>query len=246
MASETTATAQALVHTMQEALHPVEQRLRQHPYLQALEAGAIAPPRLRHFVGEQCYIIPSDLRSLALLISRCAEPAGQQFFYAVLQGEAAALTALEPLATAVGLTPAARDAYEPAPGAQAYSAYLAWLCLYGSAAEVAAALAVNFAAWGANCGRMGQALRQRYGWPETAVQFFTQFATAPAEVSPQALAVMAAGLQQGVAAHQMVRAARMLQSYELMFWDTLYTLSLEEARSGPTGGDPVSRPNTRG
>ena len=52
------------------------------------------------------------------------------------------------------MTPAERDAYEPTPGAQAYSAYLAWLCLYGSATEVAAALAINFAAWGAQCGRM--------------------------------------------------------------------------------------------
>jgi thiaminase len=236
MTSEMTVTAQTLVRTIQEALHPVEQRLRQHPYLQALEAGTIAPLRLRHFVGEQCHIIPSDLRSLALLLSRCPEPVSQQFFYAVLQGEAAALAALEPLVVTVGLTPAARDAYEPAPGAQAYSAYLAWLCLYGSAAEVAAALAVNFAAWGANCGRMAQALRQRYSWPESAVQFFTQFATAPAEVSPQAMAVMAAGLQQGVAAQRMVRAARMLQSYELMFWDTLHTLSMAEVEAGPPGG----------
>lgn len=238
MASEMTASAQSLVRTIQEVLHPVEQRLRQHPYLQALEAGAIASPRLQHFAGEQSYIIPSDLRSLALLVSRCAEPADQQFFCAVLQGEAAAFAALEPLLAAAGLTPAARAAYEPAPGAQAYSAYLAWLCLYGSAAEVAAALTVNFAAWGANCGRMARALRQRYGWSEAAVQFFTQFADAPAEVSPPALAVMAAGLQQGIAAPQMVRAARMLQSYELMFWDTLYTLSMEETRAAAAGGTP--------
>ena len=81
-------------------------------------------------------------------------PASQQFFRAVLDGEAAALEALDPLATAVGMVPADCDAYEPTPGAQAYIAYLAWLCLYGSEAEVAAALSVNFAAWGANCRRM--------------------------------------------------------------------------------------------
>src|SRR5712692_4041174 len=95
-----------------------------------------------------CHIIPGDLRSIALLVSRCEHPGSQQFFRDVLQGEAAALEALEPLATAVEMSPADRAAYEPAPGAQAYSAYLAWLCLYGSEAEVAAALSVNFAAWG--------------------------------------------------------------------------------------------------
>ena len=216
--------AQALVHTIQAALQPMEQRIRQHAYLQALEEGRLTPPQLRYFVGEQSYIIPSDLRSIALLISRCAAPASQQFCRAVLDGEAAALEALEPLAAAIGMTPADRDAYEPALGAQAYSAYLAWLCLYGSEAEVVAALSVNFAAWGANCGRIAQALRQRYGLQEAAVQFFTQFAAAP-DVSPPALMVIEAGLQQGVEARRIARAARMLQGYELMFWDTLYTLS---------------------
>jgi thiaminase len=127
----------------------MEQRLRQHPYVQALEDGRLTLSQLRIFVGEQGHIIPSDLRSIALLISRCAAPASQQFLRAVLDGEAAALEALEPLSAVVGMTPADRNAYEPTPGAQAYSAYLAWLCLYGSDAEVAAALSVNFAAWGA-------------------------------------------------------------------------------------------------
>jgi pyrroloquinoline quinone (PQQ) biosynthesis protein C len=228
MAPETPARAQALVRTVREGLHPVELQLRQHPYVQALEEGRLLPSQLRSFVGEQISIIPSDLRSIALLISRCTVPTSQQFFRAVLDGEAAALEALETLAIAVGMSPADRDAYEPTPGAQAYSAYLAWLCLYGSEAEVAAALSVNFAAWGANCGRIAQALRQRYGWQEEAVRFFTQFATAPPDVSPQALAVIEAGLARGVETHRITRAARMLQEYELMFWDTLLALSAHE------------------
>ncbi len=225
MTPGTPSPAQALVHTIQEVLQPMEQRLRQHAYLHALEEGRLTPSQLRYFVGEQSSIIPSDLRSIALLISRCAAPASQQFFRAVLDGEAAALEALEPLATAVGMAPADLAAYEPTLGAQAYSAYLAWLCLYGSEAEVAAALSVNFAAWGASCGRMAQVLRQRYGWQEAAVQFFTQFAAAPPDVSLPALMVIETGLQRGVEARRIVRAARMLQGYELMFWDTLSTLS---------------------
>src|SRR5713101_8653016 len=228
MAQETTSEVQALIHIIHQELHAVEQQIRRHAYLQALEEGQIVPARLRCFVGEQCHIIPGDLRSIALLVSRCEHPGSQQFFRDVLQGEAAALEALEPLATAVEMSPADRAAYEPAPGAQAYSAYLAWLCLYGSAAEVATALSVNFAAWGANCGRMAQALGQRFGWQEAAVRFFTQFATAPADVSPQALAVIEAGLARGVEAPHIVRAARMLQGYELMFWDTLLALSAPE------------------
>ena len=57
------------------------------------------------------------------------------------------------VAAAVGMDDAQLQAYEPAPGAHAYTAFMAWLALYGSEAEVAAGFLVNFAAWGANCGR---------------------------------------------------------------------------------------------
>ena len=229
MANGTLSAARSLVYTIQEALQSVEQRIRQHAYLHALEDGSIEPARLRCFVGEQCYIIPGDLRSIALLISRCEQLDSQQFFRDVLQGEGAALDALEQLATAVGMSPADCAAYEPAPGTQAYSAYLAYLCLYSTDAEVAAALSVNFAAWGANCGRMAKALRRRFGMQEADLRFFSQFAAAPPEVGPQALALISAGLQRGVEPRRMVRAARMLQGYELLFWDTVYALSTAAA-----------------
>lgn len=225
MADGTISAAQSLVNTIHDALRNVEQQIRQHAYLHAIEEGSIAAARLRCFVGEQSHIIPGDLRSIALLISRCEQSAGQQFFRDVLQGEAAALDALEALAAAVGMSPTVCAAYEPAPGGQAYSAYLAYLCLYGTDAEVTAALSVNFAAWGANCGRMAQALCERYGMQEADLRFFTQFAAAPPDVSPQALAIISAGLQRGVEPRRIVRAARMLQGYELLFWDTIYALS---------------------
>jgi hypothetical protein len=44
----------------------------------------------------------------------------------------------------------------------------------------------------------------------------------------QALAVIEAGLARGVETHRITRAARMLQEYELMFWDTLWTRSAHE------------------
>jgi hypothetical protein len=54
------------------------------------------------------------------------------------------------------------SASEPIPAAFAYSAFVAWLALYGSDAELAAAFAVNFAAWGANCGRISAAFKAQY------------------------------------------------------------------------------------
>ncbi len=38
--------------------------------------------------------------------------------------------------------------YEPLPGCQAYPAYVAWLALNASPADVVLALTANFSAWG--------------------------------------------------------------------------------------------------
>src|SRR6266446_2633601 len=43
MAPETLTRAQTLVHTIRDDLRPVEQQLRQHPYLHALETGRLRP-----------------------------------------------------------------------------------------------------------------------------------------------------------------------------------------------------------
>src|SRR5262249_7610064 len=120
---------------------------------------------------------------------------------------------------------ASRDAYEPTPGALAYSAYMAWLALYGSDAEVAAGFLVNFAAWGANCGRMSAALRSRYPLAADDTKIFHLFPAPPPAFGRQALSVVDGGLARGVEPRLVKRAARLLQGYEKLYWDTLHALS---------------------
>jgi hypothetical protein len=100
-------------------------------------------------------------------------------------------------ATWIEMDDARLQAYEPAPGAHAYTAFMAWLALYGSEAEVAAGLLMNFAAWGTNCSRMSRALRDRYGLTDQATAFFDLFAAPPGEFESQAMTVVAGGLARG-------------------------------------------------
>jgi hypothetical protein len=65
---------------------------------------------------------------------------------------------------------------------------MAWLGMFGSAAEVAAAYLVNFPAWGQNCGRLSAILKQRYGLTEADVRFFDGFAAPAPEFERGALA----------------------------------------------------------
>ncbi|MBI2370979.1 MAG: transcriptional regulator [Deltaproteobacteria bacterium] len=217
--------AAQLVKEARDAIRAVEERLERHPYLEALEGRRVPKERLALFAGQQTHIIESDLRSVALAVTRAETPTARGFFMGALQGEQAAWEALKVFARAVGLSEERAAAVEPLPGAFAYSAYVAWLALYGSSAEFAGAFLINLPAWGANCGRMSRVLKASYGLVGEDVAFFDLFATGSPEFERAAVAVIDEGLAQGVRPERIRRAARLLQGYELLYWDTLHEAS---------------------
>jgi thiaminase len=214
--------AKALLNEIGKDLQPVTEQLLRHPYVQALEEGKIGQEKLRLFVGEQYSIIASDLKSVAYLVSRFGSAPSRDFFLGILHGERAAWDALLTLADALGLSEAELREHEPLAGAHAYTGYMAWLALYASDAEIAAAYLVNFPAWGQNCGRLSAILQKRFGLDEKEVAFFDLFASPPATFETNALSVIQQGLDRGIEPRLIHRAARLLQAYELMYWDTLY------------------------
>ena len=206
-------------------MQTVTEQLLRHPYVQALEEGKIGREKLRLFAGEQYSIIASDLKSVAYLLSRFGSAPSRDFFLGILQGERAAWDALLTFADALGLSEAQLSEHEPLAGAHAYTCYMAWLALYASDAEIAAAYLVNFPAWGQNCGRLSRILKERFGLGEKEVAFFDLFASPPATFEADALSVIQQGLDRGIEPSLIQRAARLLQAYELMYWDTLYGAS---------------------
>ncbi len=118
------ADARELIAETRAQLKAVEDKLFAHPYLSAVEEGRIAKENLRLFAGEQYYIINSDLRGVALLISRQSHGANREFFLGALQGEAAARDALLAFAKALEMGEDGLRAYEPTPGCQAFQPML--------------------------------------------------------------------------------------------------------------------------
>jgi pyrroloquinoline quinone (PQQ) biosynthesis protein C len=214
------ANARELFMNIRTGMRSLEEKILHHRYLAALETGRLPREKLRTFASQQYQIITSDLRSIALLISRYGNLPSRPYLLGVLEGENAAFDALWKFARALGMSDTEISTAEPIPAALAYSAFLAWLALYGSDAELAAALGVNFAAWGANCGRMSAALKAHYGLEPGAVAFFDLFANLP-PADDTALAVIQGGLDRGITTSQIARAARLLQGYELMYWDSM-------------------------
>jgi pyrroloquinoline quinone (PQQ) biosynthesis protein C len=220
------ADARTLVSEIHERLKPVEERLKAHPYLAALEDGRIPREKLRLIAGEQYHIINSDLRSITLLLDRHSHLPSRDYLLESLRTEAGARAALLIFARACDMSESDLRAYEPLPGCQAYPAYVAWLGSQGSDAEFAAAFLVNLPAWGAACGRMSVALKERYGLPVGAVVFFDLFAQGDPSFEENSLRVIQDGLDRGIDPSLVARAARLIQAYELLYWDTLYETSV--------------------
>jgi hypothetical protein len=202
--------AALLLALVRAELAPVERSLAEHRYLLELESGRVPVESLRAFAGEQRAIIASDRKSFEHLALRFSDQPASEFFRDLALGEAEALRLLERFAATVGLG----DDYEPLAGCQAYPAYVAWLALNGSPADVALAFLANLESWGRSCTRMRDALRSVYG--DDAVAFFDFFAAPPADFEQRALPLIANGEPASAR-----RAARLLQAFELLYWDTL-------------------------
>jgi len=213
--------AQALCARIRQNLTDVEQRIKDNAWLAELAAGRLSTGALRAFAGEQLHIIPSDLRSFEMLGQRFGTDPAHSYLTGMAAAERTALGALHAFATAVGLDGMAQQDYEPVPGCQVYPSYVARLARDGTPAQIAGALLVNLEAWGGCCARMAAALPANYQISREDCAFFLHFAGPATELEQASLAVIDAELAQGVDPAGIARAARLLQAYELLFWDSL-------------------------
>ncbi len=183
--------------------------------------GRLPRERIAWLAAEESRIAHSDRRSFLQLAARFPEPPAGEFFAGLAQGESLALAKLTDLAAALGWSAADIDAYEPQPGCQAYAHYVAWMALNGARPDVVIALVANFAAWGGYCRAIADGLRRHYDLADEAVGFFDLFATPAPELEQQALAVVQASIGTGGPSQSARRMARLVQAYELSFWNTL-------------------------
>jgi hypothetical protein len=210
-----TRSASEVLEEIRRELAPEE---GQNRFIPLVEHGNAPREAIGALAAEEQRIVMSDWRSFLTLAARAPEPAARGFFTSLAQGEALALPMLTPLAKASGVDSAG---YQPRPGCQAYSAFVAWLALNAEPAAAVLAMLANFSAWGNYCGAIGQALRKHYGFDDEACGFFDFFATPVPELEEQALAAVQAGLDAGVSLDAARDHGRLLQGYELMFWNTL-------------------------
>ncbi len=216
--------AEDVVARTREQLSTVDAAIRNHPYLAALRAGEVPLEAIKALPGHQHHMAISDMRSIATMVARFGDTPHVDLFNGILQGQLGEREKILVLAKRLGMTKADLDAYEVEPEGYAYAAYMAWLAQRGSAAEVMCGLFVNFQAWGANCADVGEALRDAYGFTSDDTVFLDSFIKMPS-IEATALAIIQDGLDHGVSDVLIMRAARLIQGYERMFWDTMMRIA---------------------
>ncbi len=226
------AKARRLVSQIRADLAGVEDQTRSVQFVADVEAGTASVEQIAAVVAEEYSIIRSDLNSFTQMAARWDTPQGSHFFGDLAFGEALALPLVLDFAANVGLSEADLAAYEPRPKGQTYPSRVAWIASNADRASAAASFLVNFGVFGENMARVRDALLNVYGFAPTEVEFFSFFAEPIPGFEDDAIEVIAAGLQEGACPRDVRRSARLLQAYELDFW---------QAASEPPGSPlPVS------
>jgi hypothetical protein len=208
-----------LLDSIRNSLKPREADNRLVPLVVSGQAPRSVFARV---AAEESHIVPSDWRAFLTLAARSPEPNARQFFAMLAGGEGLAVGKLPALAAAGGFDSAALAAYEPEAGCQAYPAFVAWLAANAEPADVVIAMSSNFAAWGSYCAAIASAMRSKYDLDGEATAFFDFFAAPATELEALAAAAIAASSPTSDA----TRYAKLFQSYELMFWNTLADAAL--------------------
>jgi len=211
--------ARLLVKEIRSELAPVEDEIRNVPFISAVEAGTVPVEQIAAVVAEEYSIIHSDMMSFTQMAARWDTPQGSQFFGDLAYGEALAMPLVLDFGATVGLSEQDLYAYEPRPKGQTYPSRVAWIASNADRAAAAASFLVNFAVFGENMGRVRDALINVYGFKPEEVAFFSFFAEPIPGFEEDAIEVIAAGLLEGACPVDARRSARLLQAYELDFWE---------------------------
>jgi thiaminase len=207
--------AKDLIQMIRSKLQNVNEMILNHQFIIEAEEGKLPIEAFKTFAGQQYYIVSHDARNLALMASRATNTKEFEFFLELSKGDIEALKLLEKMGRALNLTKL--DNIEPIPEAVAYTHYLAWLALYGNPGYQAVALIINLPVWGSNCRKLSNALKNRYNIHETG--FLDLFSQPYEQIENRGLEIIENYLNYS---EGMIRVSRLIQKYELMFWDAIY------------------------
>ena len=210
--------AKTLIQDIRANLLPTADAIRNHRYISAISDGRVSRKSLHDFCGNQFQMWKNNATQVSM--ARFASHPYRDVFLTPPEIEESAAKQVAALASDLGMDQQALEEFEPSAEAFGYAAYKAWLICFGAPSEMACARLFNLEVWSDTCTRIGQGLRTHYGLSADQTHFFDEF-TGLDDLQTRSLTVIEEGLQKGHSPQSIARAARLMQDYELMFWDAL-------------------------
>ena len=223
----------AAVPRPRDYVEEIRRDVRDHssgnPYLDLMTAAAVPRGHLADFAAEQALTRASDLRSFLYLAARSPEPVGAMFAE-FADAERRALDLLAIFIEALGGRVNA-GAVAQRPGCRAYPAFVAWLALNAQPLDAALAVVACRPVWSASFAGMGRALRANSGYrlDQRACAFFDLMAAPDSHNEAQLKRMVSTSVDAGQPPLQAASYARLLVSYQTMFWTTLAEEVTEDA-----------------
>lgn len=200
-----------------------------HVFFKDAEEGKLPVEKIRTWCIQQYYVLNYDTRSIGAVMSRSSHVDEKDFFTMLLDGVKGAEVKMESFARQLDLTREKLVSAKILPGAAAYTHYLAWLGHYATPGEMSAALLINLPVYARVIARFEKALRSRYEIMNT--DYFRlwtlglDYNSDPLQPAPDAIEEPGNRVIQRYIEEygsRMETAARLLQDYELLFWNTVY------------------------
>jgi thiaminase/transcriptional activator TenA len=208
--------------TVWEDVAPLRRAILDHPFLNELAAGTLAPESFRHYIVQDSLYLAEYSRALALAAARAPTASGRLEFS---DGAKVAVQVEEALHQAFfaqfGVTAEIAAASEPTPACLGYTSYLSALAATRSYEELIAGILPCFwVYWEVGCD-----VKPRAASPNPYAAWIDTYA-APAfgEATDRVRALVDEAAQNATDATRaaMVTAFRNATRFEWMFWDSAY------------------------
>ncbi|MEE4451268.1 thiaminase II [Novosphingobium resinovorum] len=208
--------------TVWEDVAPLRRAILDHPFLNELAAGTLAPESFRHYIVQDSLYLAEYSRALALAAARAPTASGRLEFS---DGAKVAVQVEEALHQAFfaqfGVTAEIAAASEPTPACLGYTSYLSALAATRSYEELIAGILPCFwVYWEVGCD-----VKPRAASPNPYAAWIDTYA-APAfgEATDRVRALVDEAAQNATAATRaaMATAFRNATRFEWMFWDSAY------------------------
>jgi pyrroloquinoline-quinone synthase len=210
-----------------EDMGQLRARLLHHPLWERVIDGTLEVARLRLFALQDWWLVRQAYRLDALAIASVSDLEVQELLINKLTPKVGGHKLLLRFGEALGLSQKDFDIVEPLAGCMALTTFFYWMLAYGTVGEMLAAVGASEDIFVRICALVKPALLRHYGLSEEQVEFFT----AHDAIGERVVSVDEALLQRYTSPderQQITRAVRLSHEFELLFYDTIMTASIEQ------------------